>query len=41
MHEVETFRHEMPERVRKEAYARSAYAMQSRAADGAARRSNP
>ena len=41
MHEVERFRHEMPERVRKEAYARSAYAMQSRAADGAARRSNP
>ena len=37
--EVETFRHAMPERQRKQAYADSSYAMQSRAPDGAARRS--
>jgi len=41
MGEVETFRHAMPERQRKEAYAASAYAMQSRAPDGAARTARP
>ena len=38
--EDETFEHQMPERSRKVALAQSAYALQSRAADGAAMRSN-
>ena len=38
--EAETFEHVMPERSRKVAYAQSAYALQSRAADGAAMRSS-
>ena len=41
LHEVETFRHVMPERSLKEAYALSAYVMQSRGGDGKARRSRP
>jgi Ca-activated chloride channel family protein len=41
MHEVDMFRHAMPERSRKEAYAQSSYEMQSRAVDGRARRSKP
>jgi hypothetical protein len=38
--EVEMFEQVMPERSRKVAYAQSAYALQSRAVDGAAMRSN-
>ncbi len=41
MSDVETFRHVMRERQRKQVFADSAYAMQSRAPDGAARRSRP
>jgi Ca-activated chloride channel homolog len=41
MREVETFRHAMPERSLKEAYASSAYVMQSRGGDGKARRTKP
>ena len=39
MREVEQFQQPMPERSLKDAYASSSYAMQSRAADGKARKS--